>query len=138
MILLPSGRIGAVRIITLPFRMLRPKGLERTMTPGSGLLRAGHHAAARAGTSDREHPHRDDGAERRKSGDGPAGGIGGFIVDRVVRRFGSHHCVAPLHGLPPGTTLPWMTTTLSLASSRTPLAPKAPNAWRAASRITDR
>src|SRR5262245_18657888 len=55
----------------------------------------------RCDSSDRKDPDRDDGAERRKAGDGPAGGVTQLILIRAWRWLHVQPVCLPVHGRAP-------------------------------------
>ena len=90
--------------------------------------------------SDRKHPDRDDGAERGQARDGPAGGIGGFVLMPVVRRL-RFVCMALCQSMAVlRTALPCKDNSAAscAGSASAPVSGKATHGWQAASRITDR
>src|SRR6516164_3085756 len=62
-----------------------------------GATGQGHRREA----SDCKHPDRNDGADRRKTADGPAGGISGFVFGCCAHLFGPQHRISPVHDLSP-------------------------------------
>ena len=87
--------------MALPATISKVKHVRRSLSAAKAKTDERRPAANQI-DSDREHPHRDDGAERREAGDGPAGRVGGIVFGGRVRRFGSYHRAFPVHDLAPG------------------------------------